>query len=145
MHYTNEHVTLRFEGGIEFSRPWLRKDPARAQRVLRAHASENIRCLCTPLGVPMHVVCRDGKYHLATNPGRGHHHALSCPAYLPSEEDSGFHHYSRSAFSRAGGLIKLSVSPSKPTAPPFPHFSPSAALQFIWHLAGLNVVAFANQ
>jgi hypothetical protein len=139
MHYTNDSVTIEFDGGIQLSRPWLAADPRRAQRVLRNHADERASCQCTPYGVPMHVVCRLGKYHLATMPGRGHHHALSCPSYLPDDDASGLKNYSPEALSRAAGRHKLSVKPASPGLPPFNHFTPSAALQFLWEFSGLNV------
>jgi hypothetical protein len=87
----------------------------------------------------MHVVCRDGKFFLATNPGRASHHALSCPAYHADEETSGLRHYSDLALSRAAGRHKLQVRNHVPAGPPFDHFSNAAALQFIWEFAGLNV------
>jgi len=139
MFYTNDKVPIRFGGGIEVSRPWLAADEHRAQRILRKHHSESVLCLCTPHGVPMHVVCRDGKFFLATNPGRASHHALSCPAYQPDEDTSGLRHYSGEALARSRGLYKLQVRHHPPTEPPFAHFSVSAALQFIWEFAGLNV------
>ena len=139
MDYTNERVAIRFDDGIEVSRPWLAADDRRAQRVLRTHRTERVQCLCTPHGVPMHVVCRDGRFFLATNPGRASHHALSCPAYHPDEETSGLRHYSDYALTRAGGRHKLLVRNHAPAGPPYEHFSFSAALQFIWEFAGLNV------
>jgi len=139
MEYTNEKVKLMFEGGLEFTRTWLAADDQRAQRVLRNHKEERVNCLCTPFGVPMHIVCREGRYFLASNPGRASHHALSCPSYHPAEEASGLRHYSGEAICRASHHYKLAVRPEAPTGPPFDHFTPSAALQFLWELAGLNV------
>ena len=139
MYFVNERVLIRFEGGMEVGRPWLAADERRAQRVLRKHRAEGARCLCTPHGVPMHVVCRDGKYFLATNPGRASHHALSCPSYQPAEETSGLRHYTAEALSRASRKHKLQVRGHRPVGPPFDHFSPSAALQFLWEFGGLTV------
>lgn len=139
MLYTNDRYTIRFDGGVEVSRPWLAANSNRAQRVLRNHSAERAQCLCTPVGVPMHIVCRGGTYFLATMPGRGHHHALSCPSYIPDETTSGLRHYSPTALSRANGLIKVQVRPERPGDPPFDHFSPDAALQFLWELAGLTM------
>jgi hypothetical protein len=139
MHYTNDKAPIRFDDGVEVSRPWLAADDSRAQRVLRTHRDEKAQCMCTPHGVPMHVVCRDGRYFLATNPGRASHHALSCPAYQPDEEVSGLRHYSDQALSRAAKRHKLQVRREAPEGPPFPHFTPSAALQFVWEYAGLNI------
>lgn len=139
MYYTNEKVPIRFDDGIEVSRPWLAADETRAQRVLKNHRSERAQCLCTPYGVPMHVVCRDGRYHLATNPGHGSHHALSCPAYRPDQETTGLKHYGEGALTLAAGRHKLQVRYHPPKHQPFEHFSPSAAFQFLWEFAGLNV------
>lgn len=139
MHYTNDRVTIRFDGGIELSRPWLDADSARAQRVLRSHSKERATCQCTPSGVPMHVVHRLGRFHLATMPGRAHHHALSCPSYQQKDDVSGLKQYNKSALSRAAGRHKITVSTSDLGRAPYSHFSPSAALQFLWMLAGLNI------
>jgi len=139
MHYTNESVTIRFDSGTELSRSWLASDRQRAQRVLSNHANEGLMCLCTPTGVPMHVVKRLGAYHIATMPGRGHHHALSCSGYIPREETSGLRNYADKAISRANGIHNLSVAPGANERMPFDHFTPSSALQYLWDLAGLNV------
>lgn len=139
MKYTNDRVPLRFDGGVEVSRPWLSADQHRAQRVLRKHASEPVQCLCTPSGVPMHVVCRGGSFHLATMPGRAHHHALSCPSYRPDRKTSGLKHYDRSAYTLTAQNQNIFVSSSPVGVPPFSHFTPSAVLQLLWDLAGLTV------
>ena len=139
MYYTNDKVTIRFEHGMEVSRPWLAEDRDRAQRILAKHKNEKAMCLCTPAGVLLHVVNRLGAYHLATMPGRGHHHALSCVSYLPDEETSGLRHYGRDALCFASGIHRLSIQPTPPVSAPFTHFSPSAALQYLWNFAGLNV------
>lgn len=139
MLYTNRKVPIRFADGLEVSRAWLKADQSRAQRVLRKRSEQSIACSCTPLGVPMHVVSRAGKLHLATNPGRSHHHALSCPSYKPDKKTSGLRHYSKAAYSHSRARHHLQVSNTFCGTPPFTHFSPSAALQLVWELAGLTI------
>lgn len=139
MRYKNRKVPIVFEDGLEVSRGWLAADKSRANRVLSKRAEASVNCLCTPDGVPMHVVHRAGKYHLATKPGRAHHHSLSCPSYIPQRTTSGLRHYRKGAYSSSNATQRLIVSTRPLTEPPYPHFSPGAALQFVWELAGLNV------
>lgn len=139
MLYKNRDVKIRFPQGPELSRGWLEEDAERAQRVLTKHRDERPLCGCTPVGVLMHVVCRQGKYYLATMPGRSHHHAMSCPAYTPDPVTSALRHYSDLAFSRAAGKIRLVVKDEPPTGAAFDHFTPTAALECLWELAGLNI------
>lgn len=139
MLYTNEKVPIRFPHGPELTRGWLDQDSDRAQRVLIKHAAERPMCGCTPEGVLMHIVRRNGRYHLATMPGRSHHHALSCPSYTPDPRTSALRFYSDQAIWRSANRINLEVSHEAVTGPPFDHFSPSAVFELLWELAGLNV------
>lgn len=139
MKYENRKIPVHFEGGLEVTRAWLAADKSRANRVLSRRVEDEVHCMCTPAGVPMQVVHRAGNYHLATKPGRAHHHSLSCPGYKSQQTTSGLRHYRKGAYSNSKNSQRLIVSTRPLSDPPYPHFSPSAALQFVWELAGLNV------
>lgn len=141
MLYTNREIRVRFPRDVNITRAWLDADPERAQRVLRSHYSERPVCSCVPAGVEMHIVYRQGTYYLASMPGRAHHHALYCPYYIPHPSTDALQHYADTAYSRKSGNVHLRVLPEKPSGTPFAHFSPRAALEHFWQLAGLNVYA----
>lgn len=139
MLYTNHEVRIRFSDEVSLTRAWLDDDPVRAQRVLANYHGTHPVCTCVPRGVQMHIVRRGGAFYLATMPGRAHHHALSCPYHIPHPSTDASLHYADTALSRASGLVRLSVYPDPLKHPPFPHFSFSAALEYLWQLAGLNI------
>lgn len=139
MLYTNHEVRIRFSDDVSLTRAWLDEEPDRTQRVLATYHGTQPVCTCVPDGVAMHVVRRAGAYYLATMPGRAHHHALSCPYHIPHPSTDASRHYADSALSRASGIFRLSIYPDRLERPPFAHFSFSAALEYLWHLAGLNV------
>lgn len=139
MLFTNHEVRIRFSSDVALTRSWLDEEPARTQRVLATYHGTQPICTCVAGGVAMHIVRRAGAYYLATMPGRAHHHALSCPYYIPHPSTDACRYYSDSALSRARGIYRLSIYPDPLQLPPFPHFGFSAALEYLWHLTGLNV------
>jgi hypothetical protein len=67
-----------------YSRWWL-STPKGQHTLAYAHAKEmDVTCLCRPSGVAMHVA-HAKTYFLRRNPGSGHLHATSCPAYDKDE------------------------------------------------------------
>ena len=76
---------IRFADGKTYSREWLDKNDAAAQRILHHHRNTYPLCLCTPNGVPMYIreMSATGRCYLSRMPGTGPEHAVNCPSFEP--------------------------------------------------------------
>jgi hypothetical protein len=136
--FTRHDIVVRFPDGSAYTRAWLAAHPTERDGLYARHLGGRPLCLCRPGGVELLVRARAGAVHLANLPGRGHHHAPSCPSYAPDPDFDPLRHYARGAVQRSVRGVFLSVS-DEPTGPaPFQHVSPTALLEFLWDHAGLT-------
>jgi hypothetical protein len=133
--YLKTEGLLRLSDGATLTRADIDRDAA----VLAAHAGERVLCCCTPLGVEMLVRHRQGRHFLANLPGRGHHHAATCPSFVADADIDPRRHYSGAALSRSADALHVVVAAEPLDAPPFPHLTPPAALELLWDEADLTL------
>jgi hypothetical protein len=133
--YLKPDRVLRLADGATLTRLDIERDPT----LLAAHSGERVLCCCTTAGVEMLIRHRQGRHFLANLPGRSHHHASTCPSFVPDPEIDPRRHYSGAALTRSADALHIVVSSEPLSSPPFPHLSPRAALECLWDEADLTL------
>jgi hypothetical protein len=137
--YTREDVRLRFPSGAVHTRPWLDSHPRAREELYRESAERRVVCECHPAGVEMTVRRVGVQHHLANLPGRAHHHAPSCPSFVPDPSIDARQDYSRAALMEVGGgVLHATVRDAAPEPAPYEHMTPRAALELLWSAAELT-------